>query len=61
MKLEEPTKQIIDAGAGVVTVGAILEMVPEITAVLSLIWVVIRILETETVKNVINKYTKKDD
>jgi len=36
-------------------------MVPEITAVLSLIWVVIRILETETIKNVINKYTKKDD
>ena len=61
MKIEEPTKQIIDVSAGVVTIGAILEMVPEITAVLSLIWVVIRILETETVKNVINKYTKKDD
>jgi hypothetical protein len=61
MKLEESTKQIIDAGAGVVTIGAILEMVPEITAVLSLIWVVIRILETETIKNVINKCTKKDD
>jgi len=61
MKLEEPTKQIIDASAGFVTIGAILEMVPEITAVLSLIWVVIRILETETIKNVINKYTKKDD
>tara|TARA_R100000781_G_scaffold76059_1_gene47279 strand:+ start:190 stop:396 length:207 start_codon:yes stop_codon:yes gene_type:complete len=46
--ISEGLKTATDAGAGAITIGAILHWIPEATAILSLIWVVIRIYETET-------------
>ena len=50
--MDEPTKNVIDVSAGGVTIGAVMQWIPEVTAVASLIWVVIRIYETKTVQKV---------
>lgn len=53
--MQEETKQVIDVGAGGVTLGAYFAWIPEATAVASLIWVLLRIYETETVKKLLGK------
>ena len=54
-------KHIADAGAGVITVGAIVDWLPEATAILSLIWVAIRIYETDTVQRLLGNEPKDGD
>ena len=51
-------KHIADAGAGVITIGAIVDLLPEATAVLSLIWVALRIYETDTVQRLLGNESK---
>jgi hypothetical protein len=53
--MQEETKQVVDVTAGGVTLGAYFSWLPEATAVASLIWVLLRIYETETVKKLLNK------
>jgi hypothetical protein len=53
--MQEETKQVIDVTAGGVTLGAYFSWLPEATAVASLIWVLLRIWETETVQKLLNK------
>lgn len=53
--MQEETKQVIDVTAGGVTLGAYFAWIPEATAVASLVWVLLRIWETETVQKLINK------
>jgi len=53
--MNEEMKQTIDLGAGGVTMGAYMSWIPEVTAVASLAWVILRIYETETVKALIDK------
>jgi hypothetical protein len=53
--MQEETKQVIDVTAGGVTLGAYFAWIPEATAVASLIWVLLRIWETETVQKLLNK------
>tara|TARA_R100000951_G_scaffold26255_1_gene22264 strand:- start:165 stop:338 length:174 start_codon:yes stop_codon:yes gene_type:complete len=48
--MNEETKVVIDVAAGSVTVTAMMDIVPEATALLSLAWVCVRLWETETVK-----------
>jgi len=55
------TKHIADAGAGVITVGAIVDWLPEATAILSLIWVAIRIYETRTIQRLLRNEPKDGD
>jgi len=54
--MEEPDKLVLDFSALGVTAGAWLQVLPSITALASLIWVCIRIYETETIQ----KYLGKD-
>ena len=54
-------KHIADAGAGVITVGAIVDWLPEATAILSLIWVAIRIYETRTIQKLLGNEPKNGD
>jgi len=56
--MEEADKLMLDFGALGITAGAFFEMLPSITALASLIWVCIRIYETETVKKLFGN--KKD-
>lgn len=53
--MQEETKQVVDVTAGGVTLGAYFSWLPEATAVASLIWVLLRIYETETVQKLLNK------
>jgi hypothetical protein len=48
--MNEETKVVVDVAAGSVTVTAMMDIVPEATALLSLAWVCVRLWETETVK-----------
>ncbi len=49
---------MIDVSAGGVTIGAVMQWIPEVTAVASLIWVVIRIYETKTIQRSIKRGKK---
>lgn len=57
--MEEQDKLMLDGVAGVTTLGAFFEMLPSLTALFSLIWVVIRIYETDTVQGLLGN--RKDD
>jgi len=48
--MNEETKVIFDVAAGSVTVTAMMDIVPEATALLSLAWVCVRLWETDTIK-----------
>ena len=53
--MTEETKQVADVAAGGVTVSAFMAWIPEATALLSLVWVCIRIYETNTVRTILGK------
>lgn len=54
-------KTIIDAGALGVTAGAFTDILPSVTALASLVWVCIRIYETETVQRLIGNESQPND
>jgi hypothetical protein len=56
--ISEGLKTAVDTGAGAITIGAIFNWIPEATAILSLIWVVIRIYETKTFQKLKHKKSK---
>lgn len=51
----EAVKPVMDVGSVGITVGALFSWVPHATAFLSLIWVAIRIYETETIQKLLRK------
>jgi len=55
--MQEENKIILDVAAGTGTFAAYMAMVPDFVALFTGIWVLIRIIETETVK----KLTGRDD
>lgn len=59
--MKEEAKQAIDVAAGGVTLSAYLSWIPEATAIASLIWVLLRIYETETVQKLIKKNKQEAD
>jgi hypothetical protein len=57
--VEEQDKIVLDGLAGSVTLGAFFQVLPSLTALFSLIWVMIRIYETDTVQGLLG--LRKDD
>jgi len=53
--MTEDIKSTIDLASGGITIGAIFEAIPEITALVALAWWVLRIYETDTVQNLFKK------
>jgi hypothetical protein len=53
--MQDGDKTVLDISALGVTTGALFEVLPSITALASLIWVCIRIYETETVQSLLGK------
>jgi len=53
--MTEENKVIVDVAAGTGTVAAWLEMAPDVVAVFTGVWVLIRIWETETVQKLLNR------
>lgn len=50
MTVSESTKHAVDAVSVVTVVGTILEILPAIAAIFTIIWTSIRIAETDTVR-----------
>lgn len=53
--MNEENKVILDVAAGTGTFAAYMAMVPDFVALLTGIWVLIRIVETDSVKAIIKK------
>jgi len=54
--MDEPTKHAIDAASIFTAVGSVLQWLPEVAAIFTIVWTGIRIYETKTVQ----KWLKKD-
>lgn len=52
----EPTANIIDAGAITIWIASLSQILPSIAALLSIIWFVIRIIESETAQKLLGRY-----
>lgn len=51
----ETTKHVVDALSIMTVVGTLVEMLPSIAAIFTIVWTVIRIWETETVQNLLGR------
>ena len=49
--MDEPTKHAIDAASIFTAVGSVLQWLPEVAAIFTIVWTGIRIYETKTVQN----------
>jgi hypothetical protein len=58
---QEAGKQVLDGISFFTVVGSLLEMLPAISAVLSIVWVSIRIWETKTVQRVVGRKQQSKD
>lgn len=56
--MSEENKVIIDAVAGTSTFAAFIGMMPDIVALFTGIWVIIRIWETDTVQRLYKRFIK---
>ena len=56
---QETLKHMIDGASILTVIGTLVEFLPALSAILSIVWVAIRIYETETVQKLVNR--KKDD
>ena len=58
--MNEENKVIIDVVAGTGTAAAYMAMVPDVVALFTGVWILIRIWETKTVQSVIKRLTGRD-
>jgi hypothetical protein len=56
---QETLKHILDGASIITVIGTIVEFLPAVSAVFSIIWVSIRIYETDTVQRLVGR--KKDN
>jgi hypothetical protein len=56
---QETLKHILDGASLLTVIGTLVEFLPAVSAALSIVWVAIRIWETDTVQKLV--YGKKDD
>ena len=56
----ESAKQIVDGLSLLTVIGTLTEMLPSISALLSIVWVGIRIWETDTVQGLFGRKGDKD-
>ena len=59
--MEEPTKQVIDVISVGTVIGTISAILPPISALFTIIWVGIRIWETDTVQTLASRKRKRDE
>jgi len=52
---QETVKHMIDGASILTVIGTLVEFLPAVSAVLSIIWVAIRIYETETVQRLVGR------
>ena len=59
--LEETTKQIIDIASMFTVIGSLMQILPSVAAIFTIVWTAIRIYETQTVQGWITGSADKDD
>lgn len=57
--MSDGAKHVIDALSIVTVLGALVQLLPSIAALLTIVWTAIRILETDTVQGLIKR--RRDD
>lgn len=57
--MDETTKHTVDAVSFVTVLGTVMEILPAIAAVFTIIWTAIRIYETDTVQKLIHRKPKE--
>ena len=57
----ETTKHVVDALSIMTVVGTLVEMLPSIAAIFTIVWTVIRIWETETVQTLLGRNSAPKD
>jgi len=60
MTMGSEAKTVADAAAVVTTVGTMMEFLPALASIFTIIWLGIRIWESPTVQGMVNKARKKD-
>jgi hypothetical protein len=53
--LQESTKHVLDGASVVTAVGTVMQVLPSIAAVFTIVWTAIRIYETKTVQKLLGK------
>jgi hypothetical protein len=56
----ETTKHVVDALSIMTVVGTLVEMLPSVAAIFTIVWTAIRIWETETVQNLLGRKGKQN-
>jgi hypothetical protein len=56
----ETLKHILDGASLLTVIGTLVEFLPAVSALLSIVWLAIRIYETETMRKLLNR-KKADD
>jgi uncharacterized protein YjgD (DUF1641 family) len=51
-------KHVVDTVSVITVVGTLVDALPAIAALLSIVWTLIRIFESETIKNLLNKFRR---
>ena len=59
--MNEENKVIVDVVAGTGTAAAYMAMVPDVVALFTGVWILIRIWETKTVQSVIKRFTGREE
>jgi hypothetical protein len=57
---QEVVKAVGDAVSVFTVVGTLIEMLPSIAALITIVWTGIRIYETDTVKDIISRWKNRD-
>ena len=57
----ETTKHVVDALSIMTVVGTLVEMLPSIAAIFTIVWTLIRIWETKTVQNLLGRTKTSTD
>jgi hypothetical protein len=60
LNMDESVKHIVDGVSIVATVGTLVEMLPAIAALFTIVWTAIRIFETETVQRMLGRKGTED-
>ena len=59
--MEEPTKQVIDVISFGTVIGTVSAILPPLSALFTIVWVGIRIWETDTVQELAGRKHRRDD
>lgn len=56
--LSEPVKHVADGGAALIAIGTLAQVLPSLAALLTVIWLAIRIWESDTVRGLTGRQLK---